>query len=52
MDFLTPRVWDVLILIVVIVGLALAARRFYQDMTRPPDPSDGNFLDDYKDKKE
>jgi hypothetical protein len=35
---LTREFFDTLIIIVMVVGLALAARRFYQDMTRPLPP--------------
>lgn len=33
--FLTREVFDLLIMLVIALGLALAAWRFYQDMTRP-----------------
>jgi hypothetical protein len=35
MDMLTPQFFDTLIIIVILVGLALAAVRLYQDFTRP-----------------
>lgn len=35
MQFLTPEVFDLLIIVVIIVGLALAAVRLYRDLTRP-----------------
>lgn len=35
LDFLTPDVWNGLVLAVVIIGLALAALRLYADFTRP-----------------
>ncbi len=39
MDFLTREVFDALIIAVILVGLALAAVRLYQDFSRPiPDP--------------
>jgi len=34
-DLLTPENFDLLIYAVIIVGLILAARRLYQDFTRP-----------------
>ena len=45
MDFMTREAFDTLIIIVIIVGLALAARRLHADFTRPlpdnrPDWSD------------
>lgn len=38
MDFLTPQLFDLLIIGVIIIGLAFAAVRFYADMTRPLPP--------------
>lgn len=38
MDFLTPELFDVLIIGNMIVGLSLAGVRFYRDMTRPFTP--------------
>lgn len=35
MQFLTPEVFDLLIIVIIIVGLALAAVRLYRDLTRP-----------------
>lgn len=35
LPFLTRNIFDALIIIVIIVGLILAARRFYSDMSRP-----------------
>lgn len=35
MDFMTREVFDTLILIVILVGGALAAVRLYRDFTRP-----------------
>jgi hypothetical protein len=37
-DFLTPQVFDILIVVVIIIGLALAAVRLYDDLTRPLPP--------------
>lgn len=38
MDFLTPQFFDLLIIVVIVVGLALAAVRLYADFTRPLPP--------------
>jgi hypothetical protein len=35
MSFLTPQLFDLLIIVVIILGLALAGVRFYSDLTRP-----------------
>lgn len=35
MDVFTPQFFDTLIVVVILVGLALAAVRLYQDFTRP-----------------
>ena len=35
MDFLTPQFFDLLVIIVIILGLALAGIRLYDDLTRP-----------------
>jgi hypothetical protein len=35
MDFLTPEFFDLLVVVVIILGLALAAVRLYDDFTRP-----------------
>jgi hypothetical protein len=35
MDFLTPQLFDMLVIIVIILGLALAGIRLYDDLTRP-----------------
>jgi cytochrome c oxidase assembly protein Cox11 len=35
LDFLTREVFDTLIVIVILIGLALAAVRLYTDFTRP-----------------
>lgn len=35
MDFLTPEFFDLLIIVVIIIGLALAGVRLYADLTRP-----------------
>jgi hypothetical protein len=36
MSSLTPEVFDTLIIVVIILGLALAVVRLYADFTRPP----------------
>ena len=38
MDFLTREVFDTLIVVVIIIGLILAAIRLRQDLTRPLPP--------------
>jgi hypothetical protein len=35
MDFMTREVFDTLIIIVIVIGMALAAVRLYRDFTRP-----------------
>ena len=35
MDFLTPEFFDLLVIVVIILGLALAGVRLYDDLTRP-----------------
>ena len=40
MDFLTRAIFDQLIVVVIIVGAALAIVRLYADMTRPLPPDD------------
>ena len=40
MDFLTPEFFDTLIWITIILGLALAAVRLYDDLTRPLSPEE------------
>ncbi len=35
MQFMTHEMFDALIIIVILVGLVLAARRLYTDFTRP-----------------
>lgn len=37
LDFMTPDVWNGLVLAVIIIGLALAGLRLYADLTRRPD---------------
>lgn len=34
-EFMTREVWDTLILVVILIGTALAAVRLYRDFTRP-----------------
>ncbi|NDJ60214.1 MAG: hypothetical protein GYB67_03765 [Chloroflexi bacterium] len=38
LDFLTPEVFDVLIIAVIVIGLAFAVWRLYTDFTRPLGP--------------
>lgn len=40
MNTLTPQFFDTLIVVVILVGLALAAVRLYKDFTRPLPPED------------
>ena len=40
MTTLTPEFFDTLIVVVILVGLALAAVRLYKDFTRPLPPED------------
>ncbi|GAB4519993.1 MAG: hypothetical protein OHK0046_29680 [Anaerolineae bacterium] len=35
MDFMTREVFDTLIIVVIVIGLALAVVRLYRDFTRP-----------------
>ncbi len=35
LDFMTPEVWDGLVLGVVVIGLAFAVLRLYRDLSRP-----------------
>ncbi len=35
MDFLTPEFFDLMVIVVIILGLALAGVRLYADLTRP-----------------
>ena len=35
LDFLTPEVWNAILLGVVFIGLALAILRLYSDLARP-----------------
>ena len=37
LDFLTPEVWNAILLGVVFIGLALAILRLYSDLSRPLD---------------
>ena len=39
MDFLTPQLFDLLVIIVIILGVALAGVRLYDDFTRPLPPA-------------
>ncbi len=38
MQFMTRGVFDTIIIIVIVIGLVLAARRLYDDFTRPLPP--------------
>lgn len=39
-DFMTPQLWDGLVIAVVVIGLAFAILRLYSDLTRPIPPSE------------
>jgi hypothetical protein len=39
MQFMTRGIFDTLIIVVIIIGLILAARRLYDDFTRPLPPA-------------
>lgn len=39
MDFFTPEFWDTLVIVIVLLGSALAVVRLYRDFTRPLPPS-------------
>ncbi|MAS37580.1 MAG: hypothetical protein CL610_26525 [Anaerolineaceae bacterium] len=46
-DFLTPEIFDLLIVLVIMLGLALAGIRLYDDLTRPLPPDEpGRYLDE------
>ena len=46
MDFLTPRFFDLLVIVVILLGLALAGVRLYDDLTRPLPPEEKPPADD------
>jgi len=50
LDFMTPEVWDGLVLGVVVIGLAFAALRLIRDLSRPaprpPAPPNQTLNDD------
>jgi hypothetical protein len=46
MQFMTRGVFDTIIIVTIIVGLVLAARRLYQDFTRPLPPTPSSPDDD------
>lgn len=39
LQFMTREVFDTLIIVIILIGLALAARRLYSDFTRPLPPA-------------
>lgn len=43
MEFLTPELFDTLVIVFLIIGLILAVARFYRDMTRPLPPRFGSL---------
>ena len=46
MDFMTREVFDTLVIVVVIIGGALALARLYQDFTRLSPGNDDQWSDD------
>lgn len=47
MDFLTPEFFDLVIIVIIILGSALAGVRLYADLTRPlPPPHPRRYDDD------
>jgi hypothetical protein len=46
MDFMTREVFDTLVIVVIIIGGALALVRLYQDFTRPLPADDDQWSDD------
>lgn len=45
LDFMTREVFDALIIVVIVIGMALAAMRLYDDFTRPlPDDEEERTL--------
>jgi hypothetical protein len=46
LDFLTPQFFDLLIVVVIVLGLALAAVRLYDDLTRPLPGGPASNLED------
>ena len=46
MDFLTPHFFDLLVIVVILLGLALAGVRLYDDLTRPLPPENPPADDD------
>lgn len=46
MDFLTPHFFDLLVIVVILLGLALAGVRLYDDLTRPLPPESPPADDD------
>ena len=45
MDFLTPEFFDLLVIVVIILGLALAGVRLYADLSRPLPPERSTSAD-------
>jgi hypothetical protein len=46
MQFMTHEVFDTIIVVVIIIGLALAVVRLYADFTRPLPPEEPEFEED------
>jgi hypothetical protein len=48
MEFLTPEIFDALIITNIVVGVLIAGRKFYKDVTGPlPDDAPPQMRDDY-----
>jgi hypothetical protein len=45
LDFMTPDVWNGLVIAVVLIGLAFAVLRLYNDFSRPPEKKDQSETD-------
>lgn len=46
LDFLTPELFDLLVWVTIIFGLALAGVRLYDDLTRPLSPEEPPYNPD------
>lgn len=51
LDFMTPEVWNGLVLGVVVIGLAFAALRLFRDLSRPA-PRPPSVSTENRDKKD
>jgi hypothetical protein len=48
LSFLTPALFDTLVLVIVLIGGALALVRLYRDLGRPPPPPGAAPCDDVR----